>query len=243
MVNCAIKVHSCTVRSAPSTQQPTSNCSPRNLRCWAIPLTPWSRWQHTRFCLVPEIKYSSEVGKTLAPKATSITQPYVTTISLVLVTTFRAALGASIGLCYTQQMWKTFSNRLLTIEFIENLFQARANTLRLLSPSMLRYTPILFMLALPSWLLLVAMIYPPGALTVVLKAIHTQEVFNVSWIPPEGFPNLLGNINLNGMDHSGIGFANIRRTGSMTRCADDLSKCFFEYKYVRRRQFRDWNVN
>jgi hypothetical protein len=122
-------------------------------------------------------------------RSTNIPQTYVTTISLILVTAFRAALVASVGICYTQYLWRTFRSKLLAVEVIEDLFQIRANVVRLLNPALFRYTPGLFTVAVIIWLLPLAMIYPPGALIVGIDNRQSAATFNVSIIPPDGVSN------------------------------------------------------
>lgn len=119
-------------------------------------------------------------------RSTSIPQSYVTTISLVLVTAFRASLVASIGICYTQYLWQTLRRQLLEAGLIEELFQIRANALRLFNPALVRYTPSLLVIATLTWLVPLATVYPPGALTVGLEVREIQEQFNVSVIPASG---------------------------------------------------------
>lgn len=131
--------------------------------------------------------YGSNIhNETLPLLTTTVPQTYATTASLALVTAFRAAMVACVGLCYTQQLWHRLRGTLLQVATIEELFQIRANILRLLKPSVLRHAPVLFSLAVVSWILPVAMIYPPGALVVGLdnRAIPTH--FNVSGVPAEG---------------------------------------------------------
>jgi hypothetical protein len=101
--------------------------------------------------------------------STSIPQAYATTFSLALVTAFRAAMVASIGMCFTQCLWQKLRIELLEIGLIEELFQIRENALRMLKPAVIRYAPLLLSIATLSWLLPVAMIYPPGALVVGLE--------------------------------------------------------------------------
>ncbi|KAF2819631.1 hypothetical protein CC86DRAFT_430414, partial [Ophiobolus disseminans] len=71
---------------------------------------------------------------------------------------------------------------------IEELFQIRSNALRLLHPALVLYAPVLTSVAIISWLLPVAMIYPPGALVVGLEYRQVAEVFNVSVIPTDRGP-------------------------------------------------------
>jgi hypothetical protein len=101
--------------------------------------------------------------------STNFLQSSATTFSLVLVTAFRAAMIASIGMCYTQCLWKKLRSELLQIGLIEELFQIGKNVLRLFKPAVVWYAPLLLSVAVLSWLLPVAIIYPPGALTVELQ--------------------------------------------------------------------------
>jgi hypothetical protein len=128
-------------------------------------------------------RIASEGDNTLPFKTTSLPQSYVTTLSLVFVTIFRAALVASIGVCYVQCLWRTLRQQVMEVQFIEELFQIRANVLRLVNPTILRYTPHLFLIAIASWLIPIATIYPPGALVVNLETFQQHGTFNVSVIP------------------------------------------------------------
>ncbi|KAJ8108732.1 hypothetical protein OPT61_g7964 [Boeremia exigua] len=118
--------------------------------------------------------------------STSIPQSYVTTVSLVLVTAFRAALVASIGVCYTQYLWCILRRRTLEVEVIEELFQIRANVLRLLNWALVRCTPSLVLVATLSWIIPIATIYPPGALTVGIEMRTVEQQFMASVIPESG---------------------------------------------------------
>jgi hypothetical protein len=48
-------------------------------------------------------------------KTTTISQAYVTTTSLLLSTTVRAALIASIATCFTQMLWAAFRQLVLKV--------------------------------------------------------------------------------------------------------------------------------
>jgi hypothetical protein len=72
-------------------------------------------------------------------------------------------------MCYTQCLWKKLRSELLQIGLIEELFQIGKNVLRLFKPAVVWYAPLLLSVAVLSWLLPVAIIYPPGALTVELQ--------------------------------------------------------------------------
>jgi len=125
-------------------------------------------------------------------RTTDIPQSYVTTISLLLVTAFRAALVATIGVCYTQYLWHTLRRETLKVGLIEELFQIRANALRLCNVALVRYTPTLLVIAVVSWVIPIATIYPPGAMVVGVESREVQEKFDVSVIPSSGDLNYTG---------------------------------------------------
>jgi hypothetical protein len=116
----------------------------------------------------------------LSLPTTSISQSYATTISLLLVTAFRAALVGSIGICYTQQLWVTFRSKVLRVSLIEDLFQIQSNALRLANYALFAHTPFLVVIIGFSWLIPVAMIYPPGALVIRVEPATFNTRFNVS---------------------------------------------------------------
>ncbi|KAL1794596.1 hypothetical protein ACET3X_006412 [Alternaria dauci] len=119
-------------------------------------------------------------GFMLSTKTTTVPQAYVTTVSLILVTAFRAALVASIGTCYTQYLWATFRKRVLRVSLIEDLFQVQTNPLRLLNYHLYFKTPILVAVAIFCWLVPIATIYPPGTLVVGIQPSAIDKSFNVS---------------------------------------------------------------
>jgi hypothetical protein len=57
-------------------------------------------------------------GIEISGKKTLIPQNYVTTISLLITTAFRAALLASVGVCYTQYLWATLRERVLKVRYL-----------------------------------------------------------------------------------------------------------------------------
>jgi hypothetical protein len=120
----------------------------------------------------------------LSFKFTRIPQTYVTTVSLVLVTAFRAALIACISSCYTQYLWKELRSQLLKVSLIEELFRIRSNPFRLLNQYLVRNTPILVLVAGISWLIPVATVYPPGALIVSMDTRILENVINISVFQP-----------------------------------------------------------
>jgi hypothetical protein len=126
-----------------------------------------------------------------------IPQGYATTISLLLIAAFRAALVGSIGLCYTQYFWATLRKRVLKvrlsratastlqtnrtqIKLIEDLFQIQNNAFHLAGSGIYLTTPVLAAVALFCWIMPIATVYPPGALTVELYVLPINTTYNVS---------------------------------------------------------------
>lgn len=99
-------------------------------------------------------------------------QSRVSTISLLLVTAFRAAVVTTLGVCFTQYLWYLLRRNSLRISHIEDLFQIRSNLWTLASLTIVRKAPLLFIMAALSWLVPLAMVYPPTALT-IQSELHT----------------------------------------------------------------------
>jgi hypothetical protein len=89
-------------------------------------------------------------------------------------------LVASIGTCYTQYLWTAFRKRVHKVGLIEDLFQIQSNAFRLANHHLFTQTPILAAVAVFCWMVPIATIYPPGALTVELEAKTFDTLFNVS---------------------------------------------------------------
>ncbi|KAH6618853.1 hypothetical protein C7974DRAFT_38251 [Boeremia exigua] len=132
----------------------------------------------------------------LAAKTTTIPQGYVTTISFLLVTAFRASLVASVGVCYTQHLWATLREKVLKVGLIEDLFQVQTNAMHFASLGLYIKTPVLAAVALFCWLVPIATVYPPGALigalivtlqisTIAAKfnvsVLHTNDIMHSNW--------------------------------------------------------------
>ncbi|KAH8629831.1 hypothetical protein IG631_14408 [Alternaria alternata] len=124
-------------------------------------------------------------GFVLSTKTTTVPQAYATTVSLVLVTAFRAALVASIGTCYTQCLWATFRKPVLKaynvqVSLIEDLFQVQTNPFHFLNYQSYFKTPVLVAISIFCWLVPIAILYPPGTLVVGIKPSSIGKSFNVS---------------------------------------------------------------
>ena len=114
----------------------------------------------------------------------ALRQSQVSTISLLLVTAFRATIVVVLGTCFAQYLWYLLRTRCLKISLIEDLFQMRNNILCLTNPGIFRKVPLLFLAAVLSWLVPLATVYPPGALT-IQPELHTYfENVNASIMNP-----------------------------------------------------------
>lgn len=97
----------------------------------------------------------------------SIPQQYVTVASILLSNVFRAALVLSLSMAFTQYLWYMMRNSSMKVSTIELLYGIRGNFLLLLYPAVISAAPVLFLLAGLGWMVQIAAIYPPGALTIV----------------------------------------------------------------------------
>jgi hypothetical protein len=109
----------------------------------------------------------------------SVPQQYVTVASILLSNIFRAALVLSLSVAFTQYMWHVMRTSSLKISTIEHLYGIRENFMLLLYPAVVQATPILFLLAGLSWMVQVAAIYPPGALTIRSTAFENRYLVSV----------------------------------------------------------------
>lgn len=81
-------------------------------------------------------------------------------------------------------MWLVFRKRTLAIRHIEQLFNLRSNILDVLKVQLSPGAPILFAIAVFVWVLPVATVYPPSALTVSFQRYTQTENLSVSILDP-----------------------------------------------------------
>lgn len=98
--------------------------------------------------------------------ASSLRQPQVSLISLLLITVFRASILTSLGASFAQYLWYLLRSKTLRVSLIESLFRVRSNAFELLNLKLARHAPILLLAAALSWVVGLATIYPPGALVI-----------------------------------------------------------------------------
>jgi hypothetical protein len=122
-------------------------------------------------------------GKSVTAKG-ALRQSYVTALSLLIITAFRTAIAFTLGICFTQYLWYLLRRKALKISLIEELFQIRYNILSLLHPRIIRRAPILFFAASLSWLVPLATIYSPGALTIRTEPRWSVRTVTASLVNP-----------------------------------------------------------
>lgn len=119
-----------------------------------------------------------------------LTQRQVSAVSILLSTIFKAALTASVGTCFAQHLWYLLRGPAMSLSTVEMLFILRTNIFALLKPQGLYRAPLLWLMALLTWGLSIATIYPAGALTVAFEAQTITELHNMSVMNPPLPPNL-----------------------------------------------------
>jgi hypothetical protein len=103
-------------------------------------------------------------GSVASGEHARISQSQTTFISLLLVTIFKASLLGSVGICSVQYLWRVLRGQPIALSTVENLFQMRHNPLELFYCQ--TFISVSFFLATFTWIVPLATIYPPGALTI-----------------------------------------------------------------------------
>lgn len=93
-----------------------------------------------------------------------ISQSYTVAVPLLLVTLFKAALLSSVSVCSVQYLWRVLRGKPLALAQVESLFQLRHSLLELVNPQVILTGS--FLIAVYTWLVPVAAIYPLSALTI-----------------------------------------------------------------------------
>lgn len=114
-----------------------------------------------------------------------ISQPQISSIALLLVTSFKAAVTASVGSCFVQHLWFVLRGPETPISLVEQLFVFRNNVLAMGNWRAVWRAPILFLMALYIWCIGIAMAYPPGSLTVMSLAHKTTDSREVTTFNPQ----------------------------------------------------------
>lgn len=109
-------------------------------------------------------------------------QSFVTTCSLLFVTGFRMFMVGSVSFSFAQHLWRVLRDCALPVFRIEQLFSMRMSPLILANPQVFWATPMLFSMMVYIWFIEVAVVYPPGALTVALRPFPSTSEQNISVI-------------------------------------------------------------
>ncbi|RAL13948.1 uncharacterized protein BO97DRAFT_387983 [Aspergillus homomorphus CBS 101889] len=121
--------------------------------------------------------------------AQTIKQPYVTALSVVFVNGFRTLLAAALSMSFIQILWKDLRVRPMRIGDLDSFLSVLTNPLYLGRLRLLGAAPLPFLCALLAWCIPIAMIFPPGALTVEAKL---QRVLANQSVPTFD-PSYMGN--------------------------------------------------
>ncbi|KAG9185444.1 hypothetical protein G6011_07988 [Alternaria panax] len=113
-----------------------------------------------------------------------LTQTQISAVSMLLNTIFKAALTASMGICFTQHLWYLLRERVMSLSTIEKLFIIRTNIIAFGDLRKIWEAPLLFFIALLIWDLGLATVYPPSALLVTIDAHTYIERHNMSVMNP-----------------------------------------------------------
>ncbi|OAL47288.1 hypothetical protein IQ07DRAFT_623588 [Pyrenochaeta sp. DS3sAY3a] len=151
-----------------------------------------------------------------------IQQAYVTNISLLIVTTFKGCVVAAVGLAFTQHLWLVLRRQTLPVRHIEQLFSIRSNPAQLTKLRAINNTPILFFMALYVWLVPIATIYPPSALTVASRPYNLTTDANVPILFPPS-PSIGSNTRvLTRLSHVSLSLDNTRLQSTWNKASNKL---------------------
>jgi hypothetical protein len=118
---------------------------------------------------------------------TELPQSWVSTLSLVLVTAFRLCLCLALGSAFTQHLWRVVRLNPVKVEDLDRYYSMQNDPRALFHPRVLLKAPSLCAMAFLGFTIGLAVIFPPGALTVkgkVYESIQSQSVgvFNASFM-------------------------------------------------------------
>jgi hypothetical protein len=157
-----------------------------------------------------------------------ISQSHATFISLLLITLFKASLLGSVGICSAQYLWRVLRGQPMVLSKVENLFQMRHNPLELFYCH--TFMSVSFLLAAYTWIVPLATIYPPGALTISATPFLSTESVHMS-VPelpfdPNFNPFLPENVSriaqFAGVFHERLGWNNAQTTSGTINLSTNL---------------------
>jgi hypothetical protein len=162
-------------------------------------------------------------------------QSQITAISLLITTAFKACAIGAISLSFAQHLWHVIRRKALKIARIEQLFSIRSNPFELAKVGIVRDTPLLLLMALTVWLISIAAIYPPSALTTVARPYSTTIDTLMSTLSPSVrlnsdhlFPAKPKSISLF------VTSPGMTETCDMTRAKSGINNCeiYCSYRFV-----------
>jgi hypothetical protein len=163
-----------------------------------------------------------------------LTQTQASAVSIMLTTIFKAAVTASISICFAQHLWFILRGKPTSLATIEKLFILRTSLFTLGDLRVVWRAPLLFLMALLVWCLGLATIYPPGALIVTSEAHQYTENYNMPVMNPpvpQDFDFLDENTTFPTLGYVSFGYG----------VNDDDTKvtwAYFQYSYLERLQAR-----
>ncbi|PCH05811.1 Hypothetical protein PENO1_017430 [Penicillium occitanis (nom. inval.)] len=107
-------------------------------------------------------------------------QPFVTGVSYFLVNGFRLFLAAALGISFVQIVWKLLRVQPIQLGDLDNLLSVLSNPLQLGRVNLFWRAPVPFLCAIVFWCLPIAMVFPPGALTVETWTVLSESGNTVS---------------------------------------------------------------
>ncbi|KAH7109615.1 hypothetical protein B0J11DRAFT_235182 [Dendryphion nanum] len=104
-----------------------------------------------------------------------LSQNWTSSVAFVLVNAFRLAICFSIGVAFSQHLWRIIRITPMTIINFDRSHYMRSDIKVLLDIDILTAMPALTIMMAVSWLTTLVIIFPPGALTVVSKRFDTTS--------------------------------------------------------------------
>ncbi|KAH7410524.1 hypothetical protein DE146DRAFT_361332 [Phaeosphaeria sp. MPI-PUGE-AT-0046c] len=118
---------------------------------------------------------------------TSIPQSWLSSLALVLVTSFRVTICFALGVALTQALWQRIRAVPMSIADFDRMHYLRNDLLALAHKNTILLAPVIFTMAVLSWLVSIAIIFPPAAITITNRnfTVDTQQrVPTFDGVPP-----------------------------------------------------------
>lgn len=117
----------------------------------------------------------------------------------MLVNIFRLALLSSLGLAFTQILWRRIRSASMSFEDLDRLPHLKHDFSIIFHLGIFRVVPALSLIALLGWLITAGMILPPGSIDIVResfddKAEQRVQIFNSSSVGNGTFSSALDNM-------------------------------------------------